>query len=287
MKKLKFSQFGIMSVQYQQYSLEYCLDSIAANGFKYVDFWGGAGHYCAFDTPPAERQKRTKEIRKMLDDRGLKMSVFTAEQICLYPINVASSNPYVRKNSLDIVKQYIEDTKTFGANFFFPQMGYCMFDEDKEACIERSIESLREMADYAKKVGVAMVMEQLQPYECNICYDPATLKRLIDAVNDPVLTACIDCVAAAAGGQTPEDYYKAFGGNIRHGHLADGEPTGHLVPGDGTNPLGEYLQIFADHDFDGSITVEINNQRYFDDPDTAVARAARWLKECPAVDANA
>lgn len=92
MRKIDKSQFGVMSVLYQQYSLEYCLDSIAANGFHYIDFWGGATHYCAFDTPENERNKRVREIRKMMDDRGLEMSVFTAEQLCLYPINVASSN---------------------------------------------------------------------------------------------------------------------------------------------------------------------------------------------------
>ena len=124
MGKLNVSQFGVMSVLYQQYSLEYCLDSLAANGFHYVDFWGGASHYCAFDTSLSERRKRVREIRKMMDDRGLEMSVFTAEQICLYPINVASSNPYVRRNSLDIVKRYLEDTKEFGAEYYFAQMVY-------------------------------------------------------------------------------------------------------------------------------------------------------------------
>ena len=38
MRKLSFDQFGVMSVGYQQYSLEYTLDSIAESGLKYVDF---------------------------------------------------------------------------------------------------------------------------------------------------------------------------------------------------------------------------------------------------------
>ena len=45
MDKLKFSQFGVMSVNYQLYSLEYALASIAKAGFRYVDLWGGAPHY--------------------------------------------------------------------------------------------------------------------------------------------------------------------------------------------------------------------------------------------------
>ena len=141
MKKIKLEQFGVMSVLYQQYSLEYAMDSLASNGLRYIDFWGGATHYCAFDTPLAKRQKRVSDIRQMMEDRGLEMSVFTAEQICLYPINIASSNPYVRKNSMEIVKRYLEDTKEFGAGYYFMQMGYCMFDEDADAAYQRSIES--------------------------------------------------------------------------------------------------------------------------------------------------
>ncbi len=283
MKQLDFSQFGIMSVQYQQYSLDYCLDSIASNGFTFIDFWGGASHYCAFDTPPEKRLQRVSKIRRMLDDRGLKMSVFTAEQICLYPINVASSNDYVRKNSIEIVKRYLEDTKEFGADYYFMQMGYGLFDEDIDAARARSIDALKEMTEYAEKIGVKMVMEQLQYYESNLCHNRKTLKDLIDAVDSPYLTACVDCVAAAAAGESVESYYDVFNGAINHAHLADGCPTGHLVPGDGENPLEDYLRTFAEHDYKGSITLEINNQMYFNDPDQAVARAADWLKKCPVI----
>lgn len=280
MKKLNFNQFGVMSVLYQQYSLEYCLDSLAANGFHYVDFWGGATHYCAFDTAPSQRQKRVLQIRQMLDDRDMEMSVFTAEQICLYPINIASSNAYVRRNSMEIVKNYLEDTKAFGAKYYFMQMGYGLFDENTEDTYKRSIESLQELCEYAGKLGVKMVMEQLQKYECNICYNKEMLKKMIDDVNCPDLTACVDCVAAAAAGETVEDYYRTFGDKLHHAHLADGFPTGHLCPGDGENPLSDYLGTLAEKEYSNSITLEINNQMYFSNPDAAVAKAVEWLKRC-------
>ena len=284
MKKLKMDQFGVMSVLYQQYSLEYCMDSLASNGIHYIDFWGGATHYCAFDTPESKRQKRVLEIRKMMEDHGLEMSVFTAEQICLYPINIASSNPYVRKNSMNIVRNYLEDTKEFGAKYYFMQMGYSMFDEDADAAYKRSIESMQELCEYAEKLSVKMVMEQLQKYESNICYNKQMLKRMIDDVNCPSLTACVDSVAAAAAGESVADYYDTFGDKLHHAHLADGNPTGHLCPGDGSNPLKSYLQTFADHDYENSITMEINNQMYFDNPDAAVAKAVDWLGTCEMVE---
>lgn len=284
MKKLNFNQFGVMSVLYQQYDLEYAMNSLASNGIHYIDFWGGATHYCAYDTPLAERQKRTLQIHDMMVSYGLEMSVFTAEQICLYPINIASSNPYVRKNAMDIVKNYLEDTKALGANYYFMQMGYSMFDEDVDAAYKRSIEGMQELCEYAQKIGVKMVMEQLQKYESNLCYNTGMLKKMIDDVGCPDLTCCVDCVAMTVGGETPDDYYNAFGGEIHHVHLADGFPTGHLCPGDGENPLKQYLQTFADHDFKNSITLEINNQMYFNDPDAAVAKAVDWLDSCEMVE---
>lgn len=285
MKKIPFSHIGIMSVGYQLYSLDYTLKSIADAGFKCIDFWGGAPHYCYYDTPQEKRQEKIKEIRDKFDKYGLKCTVFTAEQICLYPINVASSNEYVRRKSIDIVKGYIEDTKALGAEYFFPQMGYCMFDENDEEALKRSVEALKEMADYAEKLGVKMVMEQLQKYESNLCYDTKTLKYLIDATNSPNLKVCVDCIAAATGNESVESYYDTFG-SIGHIHVADGNPEGHVVPGDGENPVSEYLKTLAMHDYDGYVTMEINNQRYFSNPHDAAKRTVEWLKNCEWVDAD-
>lgn len=114
--------------------------------------------------------------------------------------------------------------------------------------------------------------------ECNICYNKAMLKKLMDDVNCTSLAACVDCVAAA--GESVADYYETFGDKLHHAHLADGFPTGHLCPGDGENPLSDYLRTLADKDYSNSITLEINNQMYFSNPDKAVGRAVNWLKNC-------
>ena len=125
----------------------------------------------------------------------------------------------------------------------------------------------------------------LQRYESNLCYDKTTLKRLIDAVGSPNLTACIDCVAAAAGNETVESYFETFG-TINHLHLADGCPEGHMVPSEGTNDVEGYLETLVRHNYTGTITMEINNQMYFDDPDAATRKTAEWLRRCRWVDAE-
>jgi sugar phosphate isomerase/epimerase len=47
-------------------------------------------------------------------------------------------------------------------------------------------------------------------------------------------------------------------------HLADGSGSSrdeHLVPGRGTQPCGELLELLAGNDFTGSIVVEVSTRR--------------------------
>ena len=56
----------------------------------------------------------------------------------------------------------------------------------------------------------------------------------------------------------------ALGDRLAHLHLADGVGTArdeHLVPGRGTQPCGEMLEMLADADFSGTVVVEINTRR--------------------------
>ena len=38
-----------------------------------------------------------------------------------------------------------------------------------------------------------------------------------------------------------------------------------MVPGEGTNDVEGYLETLVRHNYTGTITMEINNQMYFDD----------------------
>ena len=82
--KIHFDQFGIMTVNYQQYSLEYCFDSIAENGFKRVDFWGGAPHYCTFDTPIGKGRNECRIFGKCWMRGNLKcQSLQRSKSVCI------------------------------------------------------------------------------------------------------------------------------------------------------------------------------------------------------------
>ena len=79
MKQLHFEQVSVLTAPYLHHTLEYALDSIAANGFHGVELWGASPHFCIDDYTPEERAARIRDIRQMLKDRDLRLTAFQPE----------------------------------------------------------------------------------------------------------------------------------------------------------------------------------------------------------------
>ena len=59
MRQLDFTQISVLTAPYLHHTLEYALDSIAANGFHSVELWGASPHFCMDDYTPEERAAST------------------------------------------------------------------------------------------------------------------------------------------------------------------------------------------------------------------------------------
>ena len=63
---------------------------------------------------------------------------------------------------------------------------------------------------------------------------------------------------------------------LGHVHFLDGNPGGHLVPGDGVLELDAALQTLKDMDYTGFLGLEVLDRRYVMDPEAAMRRAMDW-----------
>ena len=97
MSNLDMSRFCVLTAPFLHHTLEYGLDSIAANGFSSIELWGASPHYCLDDYDQAGREQRVREICAMLSSRGLSMAVYHPEQIRQYPVNIAPPVPTFRR----------------------------------------------------------------------------------------------------------------------------------------------------------------------------------------------
>lgn len=80
---------------------------------------------------------------------------------------------------------------------------------------------------------------------------------MLHDVGSPALGVVIDTVAMGVAGDTVNDYRGAFGDRIRHVHLVDGAPCGHLAGGDGTMDLAGILRDLSGLGYRGAMTFEL------------------------------
>lgn len=74
----------------------------------------------------------------------------------------------------------------------------------------------------------------------------------------------LDLSHAATAGVNGLDMARDLGSRLAHLHLTDGLPSfrdDHLVPGHGTQPCSEVLQLLADTDYGGHVIVEVGTRK--------------------------
>lgn len=95
---------------------------------------------------------------------------------------------------------------------------------------------------------------------------------MLDEVNHPNLKAMIDTTAMGVAGETIDQWFDILGEDIIHMHFIDGNPYGHLIWGDGTHDLKEFLSALKRHNYTGYLGQEITEFDYFNDPAAADLR---------------
>ncbi len=155
------------------------------------------------------------------------------------------ATPSSRRASIDRFKRGADICAALDARYLFLTPGRGFENEDPRAAWARSSEALAEIADHARQAGVRCLLEPLQRVESNIVTDAASLHRMFLEIGAETVDIVLDTVAMATAGDTVADYLRLFGQRIAHVHVVDGSPSGHLVWGDGTLPLGRYLSELA------------------------------------------
>ncbi|MDD3429765.1 MAG: TIM barrel protein, partial [Oscillospiraceae bacterium] len=146
-----------------------------------------------------------------------------------------------------------------------------------EEGFQRTIESFGILAQHAEKLGICLVLEQLQPYESNLITTLPHIQRMLNAVNSPALTCCVDLVAMEVAGEKLEDYC-ALGDKLQWVHYSDSH---HLILGDGDygrQKLEGYVRTLEAHNYQGCLDLEINDSIYWQDPHAAIKRSADYLR---------
>ncbi|MCF3139730.1 TIM barrel protein [Paenarthrobacter sp. AR 02] len=271
---LGLDQVSGSNFAYQHHTLERCLDDMAGLGRTKVELWGIAPHLHI----PHVDSAHLKKVRSQLLARELSVACLTPEQVA-YPVNIASGEDWLRGQSLELFLRAAELCSELEAPLLFLTAGRGYEDEPAEVAWARSVDALQTITQRAAELGVGCVLEPLQRVESNLVTDVSSLRSMLDDVGAPTLGVVIDTVAMTAAGEDVSDYAKAFGEDIRHVHLVDGAPTGHLAWGDGFLDLDKILRDLSRLNYSGAMTFELfGDGSYALEPRPAVARCLEAVK---------
>jgi len=278
MPEISMNHISVMSVQYWHYSFEYFLHSMEKCRLKNIELWAGAPHYCFGDYKRrASADRRIAAMRRQIEELGMQVVMLTPEQLN-YPINIAGRERAYRRKSLDYFVRSMEDALAFGTQRLFITSGWGLLDEPRQDAWQRSVDSLQWLCEKAQALGVTLVIEQLQPYESNLLTTCRDMQRMLHEVGSPALQGCVDLVAMAVVKDELQSFFDLLPGRIHHIHFADGNPSGHYVPGDGNLPLLEYIRTLEANHYNQYLTLEVNDSIYWDDPHTSIERSAAYLR---------
>lgn len=270
---MNVSKLAGMNLHYMNYSLEYFLQSMVKHEVANIELWGGFPHLYSEDVTLADAAR----IRREMESYDLHLICYTPEQL-MYANNIAASEPDIRKRSIDYYMKNIEITQELGTNFMLMTSGWGYYDEPIAEAWSSSRDALAALAKRADELGVTLLLEPLQPFESNLVTNIHTLKQMLQDVNRNSLKGMLDIVAMAVAGDSIQDYFETLGADLRHIHLIDGNPSGHLAVGDGSLPIKSYLEEIDSFRYKGYLSLELAASSYYLEPDKAFQHSLKNIR---------
>ena len=224
---------------------------LQSHGLTRIELWGIAPHLDLYHSD----DRKVEWVRQIFADHGQQVRIFTPEQV-LYPVNIASGDPAYQRASIDHFRRAADMAAALGARHLFLTAGRGYEVEAPAATWDRAALALSEIVTHAATLGLRCLLEPLQRRESNILHNAADLKRMVDQLNSPTVDVVLDLVAMASAGDSVGDYLRQFGKSVAHVHVVDGTPSGHLVWGDGTLPLGDWINALGAAGYGGTLSFE-------------------------------
>lgn len=273
---MESAQLCTANYHYKRYSLDYFLESSERLGYESIELWASGPHFHLEDYDGG----RLKDLSRKIKNHHLKLACLTPEQ-CVYAISVSHPDAMYRKRSIEFFKQHIEAAVSLECDRMVVSTGFAYLDVDPEEAFKWMVDAFREICRKAEAEGVILALEPFTKYTTHICNEASQLARLLRAVDSSVLTGLADTdVIAATGVDTFDTFVNIIGQRkLGHVHFIDGNPGGHLVPGDGQLDLDGSLAFLKKIDYKGYLGLEILDRKYVFDPETPMKRAMEWYKE--------
>ena len=268
-------KLAVVSSVFSNYQLEHALPIAARAGYEGIDLWGGRPHVFRSDLGAA----RLRALRRQAADLGLEIaSVMPA--FYRYPFSLTTNDDRIRRDSLDYMKESIDNAVLLGATSVLTVPGRSLHGQGRDDAWARMSDSLSIVADIGAAAGVRIGVEAVNHYVSDLVVNAADALRLITPLERGNLGVVLDSGHIHLAGQSGVEEVHSLGPLLYQVHLNDNDGNKHqgLVPGEGSFDYQPLLRVLQETGFPGFLSVELSWD-YNVDPEPHVTSAARRIKE--------
>ena len=191
---------------------------------------------------------------EILESYSLKYSIHAP----FMDVNIASPQDQSRLNSIAQIKSSIDLANEINAEAVVVHPGLISFLANKyfkKEVYEFANQSIKEIGDYAKNLGVMATIENMPNFEPMIYQNIADLNQLL-VENEMHMT--LDIGHANHVGYAPDEM---IFDSIKHVHVHDnlGDDDSHLPLGEGSIDLKYIIDTLESKNYDGIYILEVND----------------------------
>lgn len=220
------------------------IETIAEMGLEFVDL--------TLEPPCAvARSIDVGAVGRALKDNGLQVVGHTA-----YYLPLCSPFESLRRAAVEELRICLEVFAALGAEWMNLHPDRQAPLHDRKFVIGKNLQTLREVLETAKGLGVGLMIENL-PGSFNTVRQ---LSELLDPIPELGLHLDVGHANLLVDYNTTDELLAAYGHRLRHVHLHDnkgGSADLHLPLGAGTLDTAHYLHSLQSAGYDGTITLEV------------------------------
>jgi sugar phosphate isomerase/epimerase len=239
-------------------------------GYAAVELRGVKGEMDLPKVPEFAPSNLAATLRE-LKDHNLKISDLGASA------HMHEKDPKAREVQLDEAKRFIELAHKLGAPYVRVFGDRFVQGEPKEATIDRIIEGLKRVGEFARGTKVVAIVETHGDFTSS-----DVIVKILSSVNMPEVALLWDTRhTVVAGGEAPADTWAKLGKWVRHTHIKDSVGEKYVLPGAGTVPLKEIVQVLKKGGYKGYYCFEWEKKWHpeIEEPEVAFPRYAKVMTE--------
>jgi fructoselysine 3-epimerase len=266
-------KFSVVSSLFVNYGIRDAILQVAKMGFNGIDIWGGRPHVYRQDYSQAD----LRELKALIEDLNLAVPSFMPA-FFRYPYSLSNPNKVVRLDSIDYVRQCLDNAILLGAPILLIIPGKCLHGQPRDEAAKLMIDSIHEVCQHAAPYDIWLGLEPANQMVTDLVNNSRDAMDVIHAVGYSKLGVVLDTGHMSLTREPIELAVQILGSNLLQFHINDndGQRQQNLIPGDGTYDFGRFAETLRAVNYQGFVSVELGWD-YAAMPEQALSRVERFL----------